>query len=264
MNDPTRTDGIDGVRDLLERAVADLGRPAVSTRAVYAEAARRRRRRRAVVTGAALLAVAGAVVVPGLVSARTGGTAPAGTAAVQVRGTDRAGLLARLLPPGAGTVEQADWSAPLRAGDPAHSAGRELGPLDGQYAVRREDGVGYLSLGLRSREDVALKSSAGGWADDRCASDALPAPRLDCVREQFPDGRVLTIWRVAPGPATVQPRWGTELAGSLTLTNGQVLLARDSTGFQGRGQLGPLLKSTPLTRTEFRALLLRPELLPGS
>lgn len=255
MSDPRQAGD---VRELLAHAVPDVGRLDVSTEAVYAAAARVRRRRRAAAAGAALLAAAVAAVVPSLVSTGTAGPATAAAPPAHVRSTDRAAALAALLPPRVGAIEQADVGAPPHTG-----AVHGPGPLDGQYAVRREGGVGYLSLDLESRAGAVLKNGGKGAEADLCAPDALPEPRPDCVREQLPDGRVLTVWRVPATPAGTEPRWGAGLAASLTLTDGQVLTARDLTGFQGTHRLGPLLAAAPLSRAELRALLLRPELLPG-
>ncbi|MDA5141209.1 hypothetical protein PEM37_06795 [Streptomyces sp. AD681] len=57
------------------------------------------------------------------------------------------------------------------------------------------------------------------------------------------------------------PEWGEELTGRLVLPDGRALFVRDSAGHRGHGQLGPLLRTPPLSREQLRALMLRPEVV---
>lgn len=251
------------VRELLERAVEDAGPPAVSAEAVYAQAARVRWRRRAALGTAALTVVvaAGAVAVPGIV-AGDGGASSVAAPAESGGSSAPARRLTELLPDDVGFVEQVDRSAILKAGLAPGRPERTLGPLDGVYAVRRDRGVGYLAISVRSRVSAEAETGGSGRPGDPCV-DGRGYRRLDCVREELPDGRVLTTWHtpLADGEGG-RPRWGEEFTGQLTLADGLALFARDSTGFEGAGALGPVMKTAPLTRGQFRDLLLQPELLP--
>lgn len=262
---------VSGAKELLGRAVADVGRSTVSADAVYAKAAKVRWRRRAVMSGAALaLVAAGAVSVPVMAaqdSDTTSVAAPPGLA--EGKGDQaKAEQLAKLLPAGVGTIKEVRRDVLIKGVDPKKPAPKYLGPLDGQYAISRDGGVGYLSIATNTWRQIHVKTGVakplGTMAEDLCAPDAPKAgPPLDCVREKLPDGRVLTIWRTPAANTSGEPRWGTELTGRLALQDGEALFARDITGFRGKGELGPLLKTPPLTRAQFRELLLRPELLPA-
>lgn len=121
-----------------------------------------------------------------------------------------------------------------------------MGPLDGQYSVRRGVGVGYLVIGTMDAKSVVEKLGGFDPAADICKpTDGEPRP-ADCVREELPDGRILTIWSDAMNHDDGTPRWGSELVARLTLKGGGLLAVRDSTGFTGDRSPGPLLKSTPL------------------
>ncbi|MEU1490723.1 hypothetical protein ABZ456_10775 [Streptomyces sp. NPDC005776] len=247
------------VRELLERAAEEAGQPAVSAEVVYARAARVRRRRRVAVSAAAVCAVAaGAFVVPGL---SAGGeqaprTSSVAAPAKPVGNTERARALIKLLPEGVGSVEQV-FPEDISQGDaePEHIVETPGGPLGGLYAVRRGGGVGYLEIG------AMVPAGAPGVTNGCAGAGALE--RTDCVREELPGGRVLTIWY---DPMTLihntsrQP--GPELTARLTFKDGGQLVVRNSTGFEGDAVPGPLLKTPPLTRAQFRALMLRQELLP--
>ncbi|QOV41722.1 hypothetical protein [Streptomyces chromofuscus] len=268
------------VRTLLGRAADEAGRPAVTTDAVYTKASHIRWRRRAVVSGAALAVVAaGLAIVPGTVGQESGEASVAAPTEL-TGGSGQAKKLAKLLPPEVGKIEQVSWAVLLKQADAKHAEGRHVGPLDGEYAVRRDGGVGYLHIRIMTHEYIDAKTGGKGMPSDLCGPDG---GRIDCVREQLPDGRVLTIWRedatarpgrvspsTSPGGvsptvspvATGYPTWGPELVGRLTLPDGRILAVRDSSGFQGKNKLGPLLKTTPLGREQLRDLMLRPELLP--
>ncbi|WP_371602852.1 hypothetical protein OG345_12575 [Streptomyces sp. NBC_01220] len=248
------------VRELLGRAAEDAGRPVISTAVVYARAARVRRHRRVAVTAAAVCAVAaGAFVVPGLSTEQSPRTS---SVAAPVKAGDRAGRLNALLPKGVGAVEQVSLAVIIKHATPAQAKEHPYGPLDGQYAVRRDGGVGYLTVDTRSAKAIEKKLGGFPQQKDLCKpGNGEPEP-TDCVREVLPDGRVLTIWSDAMEYEDGTPQWGPELVARITLKDGGQLAVRDSTGFEADTALGPLLKTPPLTRAQLRTLMLRPELLP--
>ncbi|MEU5231904.1 hypothetical protein ACH4MN_35725 [Streptomyces anulatus] len=257
------------VRELLGRAVEGAGKPAFSAGAVYAKAARIRRRRRAAGSAAVLAVVAaGAFTLP-----RTGGdedpartsVASAGPSASPTDPTpDRAERLAALLPADVGEIEEVSLLALIKNATPDQARTTYLGPLDGQYAFRKDGGVGYLLLTLMDRE--ALERRTGRPADpaeDLCARTGQEPARDDCVREVLPDGRTLTTWRDSmdyAGDDSVG--WGPELVGRLAQPDGSQFLVRSSTGFEGSGTQGPLLSEPPLSRQQLKKLLTGPEVLP--
>ncbi|MGN5632795.1 hypothetical protein [Streptomyces sp. AC154] len=253
------------VRELLGRAAEDAGRPVISTEAVYAKAARVRWRRRAGISAAAVCAVAaGAFVVPGLSAGQEQSPRTSSVAAPGKLGGDsaRAGKLAGLLPAGVGSVKQVSLAAIIKHATPAQAKEHLYGPVDGQFAVRRDGGVGYLVIGLMNAKMLDKKLGGGPRDTDLCA--ALPGEphRTDCVREELPGGRVLTLWSDSMDYGDGTPQWGPELVGRLSLPDGGELAVRDSTGFEADTAQGPLLKAPPLTRAQLRTLMLRPELLP--
>jgi hypothetical protein len=273
MNDIDGAGDTSGAKELLGRAVADIGRSTVSSEAVYARVAKVRWRRRAVMSGAALaLVAAGAVSVPVMAAQDDSGTTSVAAPPALAEGKvdqAKAKQLAKLLPADVGTIERVRWDVLLKMVDPKRPEPKYPGPLDGQYAISRDGGVGYLSIAIETWKVIDVKTGVvktqGTMTEDLCAPDAPKSgrPPLDCVREKLPDGRVLTIWRTPAANTSGEPRWGTELTGQLALKDGEALFARNSTGFRGKGELGPLLKTPPLTRAQFRELLLRPELLPA-
>ncbi|WP_328719477.1 hypothetical protein OHT52_08230 [Streptomyces sp. NBC_00247] len=255
----------DDVRKLLERAALDAGRPVLSTEAVYAGAARVRFRRRAAVACAALAVVAaGAVAVPRLKQDpsldRISVAASTGTA-----GADKASRVAALLPAGVGRLEEVSFAVLIKHVKPGEGKRDHLGPLDGEYAVHRDGGVGYLAFEVRSAKEVAAKSGDRVPVADQdlCEAEGKEPPRVDCVREVLPDGRTLTTWSDAMDYGDGTPQWGPEIDGRLTLEDGSVLVLRSSTGFEAKGAQGPLLKTPPLNSAQVRDLLTRPELLPA-
>ncbi|MEU6616901.1 hypothetical protein [Streptomyces parvus] len=255
------------VRELLGRAVEGAGKPEFSAGAVYAEAARIRRRRRAAASAAVLaVVVAGAFTLP-----RAGGdedpvhpsVASAGPSPSASAG-DRAGRLAALLPPDVGEIEEVSLLALIKGATPEQALTARLGPLDGQYAIRKDGGVGYLVLTLEDRETVEQKTGRPADPDeDLCVRVGQEPSRTDCEREPLPDGRTLTTWRDTMdvgGDASAD--WGPELAARLTQSDGSQFLVRSSTGFEGSGTQGPLLSEPPLTRQQLKKLLTGPEVLP--
>ncbi|MFB8086441.1 hypothetical protein [Streptomyces sp. NPDC055992] len=256
----------DDVRELLGRAAEDAGRPVISTEAVYAKAARVRWRRRTAVSAAAVCTVAaGAFVVPQLASSTPNApqTTSVGSLAEKPGGTPRDVLLVELLPKDVGTVDEVSFAEIIKHVTPAPDEPPRTGPLDGQYAVRRDGGVGYLTIDVMDAK--AVKKKLGGSRADRdlChPTNGEPAPD-DCVREELSGGRVLTIWSDDMDYGEGTPQWGPELVARLSLPDGSRLAVRDSTGFEADIVQGPLLKTPPLTRAQLRALVLRTELLPG-
>ncbi|MEL5954776.1 hypothetical protein AADR41_08345 [Streptomyces sp. CLV115] len=247
------------VRELLGRAAEDAGQPDISTRAVYAKAARVRMRRRGVVSAAAFAAVAaGVVVVPGLSSGDEQQQEAQVAAPVELVGNSgRAKQLTEVLPKGVGKIEQV--SLPVIINGEKHERKMEglYGPLDGQFSVRKDGGVGYLVIGF-------MKGGPGGAqgpGSDPCEPAAGQPGPADCVNEKLPDGRVLTTWSDDMNISD-KPVWGRELTGRLVLKDGGVLAVRASTGLRSERAQGPLLKNPPLTPEQLRTLLLSPELLP--
>ncbi|MET8416539.1 hypothetical protein ACWD7C_01450 [Streptomyces sp. NPDC005134] len=250
------------VRELLGRAAEHAGQPVISTEVVYARAARVRWRRRATVVAAAFAVVAaGAVAVPGLAAqTKQEQNASVGAPAEPAGHSGRAKQLVKLLPKGVGSVEQVSLAMITKHATAAQANEHPVGPLDGQYSVRRDGGVGYLVIGTMDAKSVIKKLGGFDPAADICKpTNGEPRP-ADCVREELPDGRILTIWSDAMNYDGT-PRWGSELVARLTLKDGGLLAVRDSTGFTSDRSQGPLLKSTPLTRAQLRALMLSPELL---
>ncbi|MFF5335201.1 hypothetical protein [Streptomyces sp. NPDC013181] len=256
----------DDVRGLLGRAAEGAGRPVISTEAVFAKAARVRWRRRAAVSAAAVCTVAaGAFVVPQLTSPAhdTPQTSSVASSAKAPAATDRAVRLARLLPSDVGTVEEVSFADIIKHASPVPPEPPRTGPLDGQYAVRRDGGVGYLTVDVMDAAAVRKKLGNSDPAADLCKPDKGAPARTDCVREELSGGRVLTIWSDAMDYGEgATPQWGPELTARLMLADGSLLGVRDSTGFEADEVQGPLLKNPPLTRTQLRELMLRTELLP--
>ncbi|MFD7494853.1 hypothetical protein ACFV8T_20940 [Streptomyces sp. NPDC059832] len=243
------------VHELLGRAAEDAGQPATSTRTVYAGAARVRLRRRVGVSVAAVAVVAaGAVAAPNL--APKGDTQETAVAApVELAGNGgRAKDLAKVLPEDVGDIAQVSLSVIIK-GDTSQKEMEHLaGPLDGHFSVRKDGGVGYLVIGY-------LDTGSRVAGSDPCKPAHGVPGMADCVNEKVPGGGVLTIWS-DPMNYDGAPKWGRELVGRLVLKDGGVLSIRDSTGFKGERAQGPVMKTTPLTRAQLRALLLSPELLP--
>ncbi|WP_327369810.1 hypothetical protein [Streptomyces sp. NBC_01217] len=250
------------VHELLGRVAENAGQPVISTQAVYARAARVRLRRRVTVSAAALAVVAaGVVTVPGLAAgAKPQGSSVAASAEIEKDG-GRSEQLVELLPKDVGSVEQVSLAVIIKNATPEQAEEHPVGPLDGQYSVRRGGGVGYLTVDLRDAESIRKKFGSIDPAGDLCKPVNGEPRRADCVREELPDGRVLTTWS-DPMKYGSMPLWGPELVGRLTLKDGAVLAVRDSTGLKSEQAQGPLLKTPPLTLAQLRTLMLSPELLP--
>ncbi|MFH9292554.1 hypothetical protein [Streptomyces sp. NPDC017520] len=263
------------VRELLDRAAEGAGKPAFTAGAVYAKAARVRRRRRAAASAAVLAVVAaGAFALP-----RTGGDEDPAHASVASAGpsassttsapasapaSDKAERLAALLGPDVGEIEEVSLLALIKGVTPEQAQTVHLGPLDGQYAFRKDGGVGYLALALEDREAVEKKTGRPADPDeDLCDRVGQEPSRTDCEREALPDGRVLTTWHDTmdvEGEDSVD--WGPELVGRFVQRDGSQFLVRSSTGFEGTGTQGPLLSEPPLSRQQIKELLTGPDVLP--
>ena len=253
------------VRELLERAVASAGNPVVSTEAVYARAARVRFGRRAAVSAAALAVVAvGAVTLPGIAGGeQREQTSVAGAPVGPADRSGKADRLAALLPSGAGSVERVSLAVLIKGATPERARTTYTGPLDGEYLVRKGGGVGYLVLSLMDHTAVSKKLGAGAELDNLCETRGNEPPVTDCVREERPDGSVLTTWSDSMDHGDGgTPDWGREAVGRLVLEDGSVLAARSSTGYLGERSQGPLLEAPPVSQEELGDLLTRPEVLP--
>jgi hypothetical protein len=255
----THTTGVnddEDVRELLGRAVDGVPVPAGrGGETVFARAARLRFRRRAAVTAVTAAVVAAGVVLGagGLPDGRGTSVAASPTGGDLGSGAD---AFAKLLPSGAGEVREVSLVRLVKQA-PKTPLPKDVGPYDGDYAVERDGGTGYVTVRVADPKDPKAQG-----VKDWCAVDGGPE-RRDCRTERLPDGGALSIWQMNwTADNSTQPRWGTELTARLRLKDGTVLNIRDSTGFEGAGRQGPLLKTFPLTREELRALALRPELLP--
>ncbi|TXS18026.1 MULTISPECIES: hypothetical protein [unclassified Streptomyces] len=254
------------VHQLLERAVESAGSPAVSTEAVHARAARVRFRRRAAVSVAALAVVAtGAVTLPGVVGGEQHEQTSVAAAPPVARadGSGKADRLAALLPPDVGSVERVSLAVLIKGATPEQARTAYTGPLDGEYMVRKDGGTGYLVLSFMDHTAVSKKFGAGAGPDNLCETRGNEPPVTDCVREEQPDGSVLTTWSDSMDHGYGgTPEWGREVVGRLVLKDGSMLAARSSTGYLGERSQGPLLKTPPVGQEELGTLLTRPGLLP--
>ncbi|MDF6044826.1 hypothetical protein LRD69_22285 [Streptomyces sp. JH14] len=251
------------VRELLGRAAEHAGQPVISTEVVYARAARVRRRRRATVAAAAFAVVtAGAVAVPGLASQEKPEQTSVAAPAEPAGDSGQVKKLVKLLPQGVGTVEQVSLAVVIKHATPQQAKGEKpIGPLDGEYSVRRDGGVGYLTLNTMDRKYIAAKMDGTDLKADLCHPTNGEKAPTDCVREVLPDGRILTIWSDSnTDPDGGTPMWAPELTARLTLGDGAMMAVRDSAGLVSGRRQGPPLTTTPLTRAQLRTLMLSPEL----
>ncbi|MEV0173290.1 hypothetical protein AB0I00_19515 [Streptomyces sp. NPDC050803] len=251
------------VRELLGRAVDQVPVPADrGSEVVFARAARLRWRRRAAVTGAVAAVVAGGLVLGSGVLPDGGGAsvAAAPTGGGQSTGADG---FVELLPDGIGDVKEVSLLRLVKM-VPDAKLPKDVGPYDGDYAVERDGGVGYITVRGVTAKEAELKS--GGFGQDLC-SEVTEAPDSgvkNCETEQLPDGTQLSVWEWSGtvGEEGTHPNWGPSLEASLELTDGSLLRIHDITGYLGEGSPGPLLKSYPITREQLRELALKPELRP--
>ncbi|MEV8554915.1 hypothetical protein AB0478_00320 [Streptomyces sp. NPDC051917] len=241
------------VRELLWKAAATVPVPeSRGSEAVFVRASRLRRRRRAAVTGALAAVVAGGVALGSGVLPGGDGQSVAASPTAGEFGGGAAGF-AKLLPRDVGKVREVSLLRLIK-GVPKAPLPKDVGPYDGDYAIAREDGVGYVT--------VRVMTAKGVQADrDPCKIGNVTPPVLKCTNEKVPGG-LLSIW-LTPAQKLTQPSYyGAELQARLLRKDGSVLFVRDWTGFLGQGSQGPVLKTFPLTRAQLRELALRPQLLP--
>ncbi|MFJ7074815.1 hypothetical protein [Streptomyces sp. NPDC098781] len=249
-----------GARELLGRALVGVTvPPGPAPDAVFARAARVRWRRRGVVTGvaAAVVAVsvtAGLGVLPG------NGAQATGTA--DTRPTSRTDGLAKLLPPGTGKLREESFARLNNPGMTDKEASEKEGydssdgPYDGFYSVRRDGGVGYLTVQVFPD----LRKNWGEPAKEGCPW-AVPGAAATCVPETLPHGDLRESSELATEHRMAGNTWGAERSVRL-FTKGYMVNVVASSGFDGERALGPRLDAPPLTAEQLRALVMQPQLLP--
>ncbi|MET8807518.1 hypothetical protein [Streptomyces sp. NPDC004546] len=244
------------VRELLWKAAATVPVPeSRGSEAVFVRASRLRRRRRAAVTGALAAVVAGGVALGSGVLPGGDGQSVAASPTAGEFGGGAAGF-AKLLPRDVGKVREVSLLRLIK-GVPKAPLPKDVGPYDGDYAIAREDGVGYVTVRVMTAKGVQAKQADR----DPCKIGNVTPPVLKCTNEKVPGG-LLSIW-LTPAQKLTQPSYyGAELQARLLRKDGSVLFVRDWTGFLGQGSQGPVLKTFPLTRAQLRELALRPQLLP--
>lgn len=246
------------VRELLERAVDEVTPPpGGGSEKIFAQASRVRWRRRAAVTGLAVAAVAvGAVLGPVALAEHDGRESVAIAPAAVGKQTAKSKRLAELLPRDIGTVRQ--YFGPANAKQPSKPVPPlpGSGPLDGTYTVSRDGGTGVLTVAVRDSAAFRVVEEKG----DLCVQDAQGRQQNpDCTIEKLPNGRTLVFWPGGKGFGS--PSWsGIRLMGLLILDAGRTLEVYTQTRVPGPGDARPL-KTVPLTPSQLRDLLLRPELL---
>ncbi|MGW0881039.1 hypothetical protein [Streptomyces sp. NPDC002671] len=236
------------VRELLGRAVDTVPVPAGrGSESVFARASRVRRGRRAAATGAVAAAVAAGVVFgSGVLPGREGQNVAASPTAAETG-------FGKLLPPGVGTVREVSLGQIIK-GTTKPLGVAKVGPYDGEYAVTRGGGTGFITVRVVKKAQNVDKAP--------CAMPHESPRKENCTQEKVSGGGLLTLWQW-PAQKAVQPAYsGPELNATLLLKDGTLVSIRDWTGFAGKGALGPVLKSFPLTRTQLRELALKPQLLP--
>ncbi|MFF3451463.1 hypothetical protein ACFYXJ_30445 [Streptomyces sp. NPDC002667] len=249
------------VRELLGRAVDEVRMPgSQGAETVFAKASRVRRRRRTAATGAVAAAVAaGLAFGPGVLSGTGHGASVASTPTAGEY-TTKAGRFAKLLPAGTGRISEISLLRLFKQ-MPNAPLPEPVGPYDGDYAVARPGGVGYISVGVVTASVIAAKTGGKGLGDP--CKDAPKDGRVGCTTQKLSDGALLAVWETPPADPALHPvpAGGRELDARLVLKGGGFLQVRASTGFQGKGRLGPLLTTLPLTRAQLSKLIQNPALL---
>ncbi|MFB7247820.1 hypothetical protein CW362_23995 [Streptomyces populi] len=249
------------VRELLGRVVDEVQMPGSrGSETVFAKASRVRWRRRTAATGVAAAAVAaGLVLGPGVLDSTGHGASVASTPTAGEY-TTKAGKFAKLLPPGTGKISEISLLRLFKQAPKAKQP-KFFGPYDGDYAVGRPDGVGYISVHLTPRPAADAKTGGGGLRNP--CQDSPKDGSIGCTTQKLSDGSLLGVWETPPTDPALHPipAGGREFEAGLRLKDGRYLTVRASTGFQGKGQLGPLLKTPPLTRAQLTKLIQNPALL---
>jgi len=126
------------------------------------------------------------------------------------------------------------------------------GPYDGDYAVARDGGVGYVTVRVREKgEDAGF---------DPCAFRRDTNLVAECTSEKVPGVGLLSIRKSGPKADKESDGW---MEARLVRGDGKVLLVQDWMGTRsGPGKEGPPLKTYPLTKAQLRQLALNPALLP--
>ncbi|MEU4168448.1 hypothetical protein AB0F46_16435 [Streptomyces sp. NPDC026665] len=260
MNQETAEAETEHVRDLLARAVDEIQVPmGRGSEAVFAKAARVRWRRRATATGAVAAATAaGLLLGPGVPGAGHGASVANSPTAAD-RAT-KAGRFAKLLPPGTGRISEISLARVMKQSQ-SIALPKPLGRYGGDYAVTRPEGVGYISVHIATRSET--DTGAGGAGPENPCKDAAKDGRIDCTTRKLSDGALLGVWETpaADSDLAPEPAGGREYDAVLRLTDGRSLTVRASTGFHGRGRLGPMLVNPPLTRAQLTELIRNPALL---
>ncbi|MFS4097290.1 hypothetical protein, partial [Streptomyces sp. AF1A] len=163
---------------------------------------------------------------------------------------------AKLLPPGVGNVREVSLLRLIK-GVPNAPLPKDVGPYDGDYAIARKDGVGYVTVRVMPAKAVKAK----GVEQDPCALPHQPPELTRCTSEKVAGG-LLSILQWSGMKANQPTYTGTRLEARLLRSDGSALAIGDWTGFLGRGSQGPVLTTFPLTRAQVRALALEPQLLP--
>ncbi|MFD5638069.1 hypothetical protein ACFWJM_28520 [Streptomyces sp. NPDC127077] len=248
------------VRELLGRAVDEVQVPGSrGSETVFAKASRVRWRRRAAATGVvAAFAAAGLVLGPGVLD--TGHRAGVASTPTAGEYTTKAGRFAKLLPAGTGKISEISLVRLFKQAPKAQQP-KPVGPYDGDYAVGRPGGVGYITVGVVTGAEITAKTGGKGLGNP--CKDAPKDGRIGCTTQKLSNGGLLAVWELPPADPALHPvpAGGREFDARLVLKDGGFLQVRASTGFRGKGQLGPLLKTPPLTRAQLTKLIQNPALL---
>ncbi|WP_329257248.1 hypothetical protein OG223_34965 [Streptomyces sp. NBC_01478] len=243
-------------RELLGRALEGVPvSPGGGTEAVFARARQVRMRRRAAVTG--VVASVTAAGVAGGAGLLWGDGSKAVTAAQH---PTRASEFKKLLPPGVGRLREvnlkhiSDPDADWKRLDQALKNVKVLGRYDGTYAVYKGGGVGYITV-------QTLTDSRKNWQNpDPCSTYASALAMCTKVKLQTGDD-IMALVNMHANHRDAGNTWGPELTAEL-YRNGYTILVNASTGFESKNQLGPRLKTPPLTMAQLRALVQLPQLMP--
>ncbi|MGC5412516.1 hypothetical protein ACPXCX_54045, partial [Streptomyces sp. DT225] len=76
--------------------------------------------------------------------------------------------LLKLLPHLTGTVEEVSFADIIKHASPPPPEPSRTGPIDGQYEIRQDGGVGYLTIDVMDAEAVRKKLGGGAAVEDLC------------------------------------------------------------------------------------------------